>query len=196
MDDVYNMSAMMIQKIYRGYKVRASILIPSSEYQTKKWRQNRKWYISGKRNECEIYQRYTIEQIINKKCNKTDLRINTESMEIIKNKCPMNSADGFEWTEDFDGIVQENINGSELNKEIVLNDGTNLNNGTIWKLYFNLKFVCDKGGAQTRTLRCVYDFIRYQLEYLLKFRDCKVIFINILDGDSLRRSQFSSFRMR
>ena len=74
----------------------------------------------------------------------------------------MKKNDGFEWTEDFDGKI--------------------INNNKI--CYFNLKFVCDKGGAQTRSLREVYHFISYQLEHLLKFNTTNKYFINILDGDT------------
>jgi len=46
-----------------------------------------------------------------------------------------------------------------------------------------LKFICDNGGAQIRTLREVYHFIKYQLKYLIKFNTNNIYFINILDGD-------------
>ena len=36
----------------------------SSEFQTKDWRKSQKWYIDGRRNECEIYQKKEIEKII------------------------------------------------------------------------------------------------------------------------------------
>ena len=74
----------------------------------------------------------------------------------------MKNNDGYEYTENFDGkIVKNNIN-----------------------YYFNLKFVCDNGGAQTRTLREVYHFIKYQLEFLIKNKVNNTYFINILDGDT------------
>ena len=47
-----------------------------------------------------------------------------------------------EWSENFDGKI---INRSNI-------------------FYFNLKFVCDCGGSQTRTLREVYHFIKYQIK--------------------------------
>ena len=47
--------------------------------------------------------------------------------------------------------------------------------------------ICAAGGAQTRSLREIYTFIRCQLEYLLKNKNnnmnTKTYFINILDGD-------------
>ena len=66
---------LIIQKYVRGYLTRKHILIPSSFYQTKKWRKNRKWYTNGKSNECEKYQINLIEKIIKLKLMKTDDRI-------------------------------------------------------------------------------------------------------------------------
>ncbi len=155
-------SIILIQKIYRGYLIRKKILIPSSYYQTKNWRTNRNWYNNGKQNECEKYQIELIEKIIKTKLLKTDDRINIETINITTNKNPMKNKDGYEYTENFDGkIIKNNIN-----------------------YYFNLKFVCDNGGAQTRTLREVYHFIKYQLEFLLKNKLNNIYFINILDGDT------------
>lgn len=57
----------------------------------------------------------------------------------------MSNNNGYEWTENFDGLIMKNFS----------------------KYYFNLKFVCDVGGAQTRTLREVYHFIKHQMEYLV-----------------------------
>ena len=156
----------IIQRYYRGFLVRKNLLIPSSKYQTKDWRKNRNWYKNGKSNECEKYQIDLIEKIIKLKLNKTNDRINMETNKIISNSNPMKKKDGFEWTENFDGKI-------------------NKNNMTF---YFNLKFVCDSGGAQTRTNREVYHFIKYQLEYLLKFNTLDIYFINILDGDNCYNS--------
>jgi hypothetical protein len=150
-----------IQKYVKGYLTRKHILIPSSYYQTKDWRRNRKWYKNGKSNECEKYQINLIEKIIMIKLQKTDDRINMETNEVISRKNPMINCDGYEWSENFDGLLVKNN-----------------------KYYFNLKFVCDSGGAQTRTLREVYHFIRYQLEYLIKFNTTNIYFVNILDGDT------------
>ena len=65
-------------------------------------------------------------------------------IETILNKNPLKFNNGFEWTENFDGYIKINNNN----------------------YYFNLKFVCDNGGMQTRTLREVYHFIIYQINYL------------------------------
>ena len=134
----------------------------SSKYQTKDWRASQEWYINGKHNECEQYQKKFIEHIIGQECNKTDDRIFIETNNIVNIGNPMKYSNGFEYTEDFDGKIIKNNN----------------------IIYFNMKFVCDNGGAQTRTLREVYHFIRYQLEYLIKYQTNNVYFYNILDGET------------
>jgi hypothetical protein len=152
-----------VQKYVRMILQRKCILIPQSCFQTKEWRKARTWYKNGKANECEKYQIDLIEKITETILNKTPDRINMETYEIISNKYPMKNSDGYEYSENFDGLLIKNTN----------------------KYYFNLKFVCDKGGAQTRTLREVYHFIKCQMEYLIKFNTNanKTYFINILDGD-------------
>ena len=129
----------IIQKYLRRYLLNKKFILVQSNYQTKIWRKNRKWYKNGKSNECEKYQKNIIENIINLKILLTHDRLNIENIEIKENKYPLTSIDGYEWTENFDGkIVKEDT------------------------YYFNLKFVCDLGGAQTRTLREVYHFIKHQ----------------------------------
>jgi hypothetical protein len=135
--------------------------ITSSVYQTKEWRKSRTWYKNGKSNECEKYQINLIESIIKLKLMKTHDRINMETNEIISKMYPMIHNDGYEWSENFDGLIMNNNN----------------------KYYFNLKFVCGSGGSQTRTLREVYNFIKCQMEYLIKYNMDNIYFINILDGD-------------
>lgn len=153
-----------IQSWIRGILQRRKYLISHSCYQTKEWRRNRKWYKTGKLNECEKYQIDLLEKILCLKLNKTNERINMETIEIINKMKPMILENGYEWSENFDGkiTIKENI------------------------YYFNLKFICDAGGAQTRTLREVYHFIKYQLEYLCISTHNKknIYFINILDGDT------------
>jgi len=146
--------------------VRKQVLIPSSYYQTKIWRKNRKWYKTGKSNECEKYQIRILEKIIKLKPNKTNQRINSETYEIVNIRNPLIKLDGYEWSENFDGKLEA--------KNITY--------------YFNLKFVCDNGGAQTRTLKDVYHFIKYQIEHLLKFKTKDIYFINILDGDTSNKN--------
>lgn len=175
--------AKRVQTVARGFLVRRNILIPSSEIQTKNWRKTRDWYDNGKRNECELYQRSMVERITGEVCAKTDLRINIISKNMLNKKYPMKDIDGFEWTEDFDGLV--------------------LKHGD--SFYFNLKMICDAGGVQTRSLREVYHFVCVQLEHLLKNPRSDIHFINILDGDTsfrniekftflLNKPQYSSVR--
>ena len=104
-----------------------------------------------------------------KKCND---RFYIETNSIVAKANPMKNIDGFEYTEDFDGKCTL---------------GTNT-------IYFNLKFCCDAGGSQTRTLRLVYDFIKCQIHYINAKnivltnnnndnleKLCDTYFINILD---------------
>ena len=134
----------------------------SSSLQTKNWRKKQLWYTTSKRTECEKYQRAMIEEHTQKNCKKSSgIRINYDTNEIKKKRYPLKNVDGFEWSEDFDGIQEFGEN----------------------KLYYNLKFVCGVGGSQTRSLREVYHFIRGQLKYLLK-ENQNLYFINILDGDT------------
>ena len=151
-------------------------IVPSAQ-QTKDWRKNAEWYDTGKRNECEKHQIQVLEQILSPhKIEKTNDRIHMESKKIVSQRIPLKCADGYEYTENFDGLIQTE-------------------NG---KFFFNIKFVCDSGGAQTRTLREVYHFIRLQLEILLSNkneirqlsseRNKGLHFINILDGDTCCKS--------
>ena len=139
--------------------------IVQGHQQTKDWRKAQDWYIDGKRNECELFQRKQLETMLGVECAKTNLRFNTETYGLHTMTRPLDLENGFEWTEDFDGL---SIIGDK-------------------KLYFNLKFICDAGGAQTRSLREVYHFTKCQLEYLYnqETSDPKnVYFINILDGNT------------
>lgn len=167
---IFILSAKKFQKTYRGFHIRNqkinNHIIPPSLYQTKKWRQNQSWYKTGLSNECEIYQRNMVGQITQKTCSKSSNRINIITKEMKSLTQPMKKFDGFEWTEDFDGFIQHNKND----------------------IYFNMKFVCNSGGGQTRTLSEVYHFITCQFEHLIKFYNTSSInipyFINILDGDT------------
>jgi hypothetical protein len=146
--------------------------IVKSKLQTKKWRKEQKWYKNGKSNECEKFQRKNLETFLGVKIEKTTYRISTSTLELKKNPRPMINNDGFEWTEDFDGILTLNTH----------------------KMLFNFKIICDKGGSQTRTLREVYHFIKSQLDYSLLNLDKSnndknsIYFINILEGDTCYNS--------
>jgi hypothetical protein len=137
------------------------ITVLSSQYQTKDWRKDQEWYKGGKHNECENYQKQLINKITKLDIIKTKLRINMESYELEYETSPLKKLNGFEYTEDFDGIIK--------NKDL--------------KIFLNLKFICDQGGAQTRSLREVYIFIKAQLN-VLKNNNLKTYFVNILDGDT------------
>jgi len=132
----------------------------SSELQTKNWRKNQSWYQNGRKNECEKYQLKKLESLIDQKiiC-KSNLRLNFRTLRLELCKNPLNHKFGFDYTEDLDG--HWTINNIDM--------------------YLNLKFICDSGGAQTRSIREVYHFIRLQFEYLLSNPGC---FVNILDGDT------------
>jgi hypothetical protein len=136
-------------------------IITHSKLQTKKWRMSQTWYEGGKKNECEKYQLKLIKEIIGQEPPKTYDRIYNIDYNIIPKEKPLNDVDGYEYTENFDGKI---IKDSNI-------------------YYYNLKFVCDKGGAQTRTLREVYSFIHSQLEHMLRYKTTNKYFINILDGD-------------
>ena len=133
-------------------------LVKSSE-QTKTWRKKQVWYETGKRNECEKRQRRLIEDMTKSKCVKTKIRINLETFKLEGERKTRKDEDWFEYTEDFDGFQQ-------LGEK---------------KIYYNFKFICDRGGAQTRTLRCVYKFVKSQLEIAKRK---KLYFVNIIDGDT------------
>lgn len=134
----------------------------SSLKQTKEWRQSQKWYKGGRKNECEKYQIQQLKRVFDIDIKKTNARINVESKKIQILRCPFKHPNGYEYSENFDGILHQNQK----------------------KIYFNLKFVCGKGGAQTRTLKNVYMFIKHQYK-ILHISD--VYFINILDGDESAR---------
>lgn len=148
----------MLYSYYKKYilhiikpKYNRYIYIHPSSNQTKEWRKSQKWYRNGKYNECEKYQINLIEGLFGKKLKKTNERINLETNAIIDNSHPLSYRDGFEQTENFD-------------RKLILNK---------IPYYFNLKFVCGDGGAQNRTIRDVYNFIKHQLEHIMKYKTQK-----------------------
>jgi hypothetical protein len=177
------MSVITIQKVVRGFLVRNKKCLVSSLYQTKNWRYKQRWYKNGRSNECEIYQRNLIDKITGQKCVKTKYRLNFITKELMIYHSPNKQIDGYEWTEDFDGFLKDKDKN----------------------MYFNLKFICEAGGTQTRSLREVYHFILLQLEYILKYKSEDIYFINILDGNEcfknmdkfkylLNKDEFSSVK--
>jgi hypothetical protein len=150
------------------------LVLVSTSIQSKDWRKSQKWYEGGRKNECEKFQRISLETIIGTPVNKTIRRFNMEHNEFTDCRHPYINANGFEYTEDFDG--NSNINGISY--------------------YFNMKFCCETGGAQTRTLKDVYHFIRAQAEYLIKSHRTDLMFINILDGaESYKRKDKFDYLM-
>ena len=107
----------------------------------------------------EIYQRAKIIEITGVPCPKTKMRINlrTNTMKVLAK--PNTSEDGFDYSEDLDGV--QTINGKLI--------------------YLNLKCVVGIGGSQTRSLREVYWFINGQINVLKPNEN--IYFANILDGD-------------
>ena len=110
----------------------------------------------------ETYQRDKIEQGTQTPCDTTSVRINKRTGEMHEIAHPMKHVNGFDYTENFDGMQQ-------FGEHIV---------------WINLKSVVGKGGSQTRTLRdeC-YPFIEAQLNYILKTQSTTYFFANIFDGD-------------
>ena len=143
----------------------------SSEFQTKAWRTAQKWYQGGKKNECDIFQRHILEDVLGFKVNKTNTRINMVDYSLV-NKCrPLTESGGFNYTEDFDGI---------------------------WKamghvFYGNFKFICEAGGSQTRTMRETHHFLMSQHKYLLHNPDNNIYFVNILDGNQGYKYTYNNF---
>ena len=121
--------------------------------------------VSGKLSTCiEKFQRNLIEKHTGLACEKTNIRIHLGRNELTECCRPMDHLDGFEYTEDFDGV------------QITENE----------KIFINLKSVCGAGGSQTRTLREVYHFIHGQCKWLEQ-NNQSVYFANILDGDQAHR---------
>ena len=117
--------------------------------------------VAGGAGSCnpENFQRKMIVKGTGIKCEKTNMRINLRTYELVNIRQPNKNIDGFDYSEDFDGIQ------SIKNKNI----------------YINLKCVVGHGGSQTRSLREVYWFILGQLNILKKTKN--IYFANILDGD-------------
>lgn len=107
----------------------------------------------------EDYQRAMIVQYTGVPCPKTNMRINLRTSTLREIAMPNKNADGFDYSEDFDGCQ-------------TFGDK---------KVYLNLKCIVGAGGAQTRSLREVYWFMQGQLNVLSTTNN--IYFANILDGD-------------
>lgn len=133
---------------------------------TKEKRQELFGQVAGGAGSCkpEHFQRQKIIEGTGKECLKTTIRINLRMRTLIDIKCPNIKCDGFDYSEDFDGI--QTIHGQSV--------------------FINLKCIVGKGGAQTRSLREVYWFVEGQLHVLHAVQN--VYFANILDGDEAHSS--------
>lgn len=110
----------------------------------------------------EMYQREQIVLHTGVPCAKTHMRINWKTQELVEKIHPMKYDDGFNYSENFDGV--QHFHG-----------------GTV---YVNLKNVCGKGGSQMRTLRHqTYHFVDSQLNFLRNSDSKNIFFGNVLDGD-------------
>jgi hypothetical protein len=107
----------------------------------------------------EKFQRHQIVEGTGIACPKTNMRINLRTHTLENIAKPNTRVDGFDYSEDFDGV--QTINGNNV--------------------YINLKCIVGKGGNQTRSLREVYWFVEGQLHTLAGTTD--VYFANIMDGD-------------
>jgi hypothetical protein len=110
----------------------------------------------------ENFQRKAIEDGTGLECPKSGhMRINTETGEIAKNVHPYSGANAsYDWTEDFDGLQTF---------------------GDKCRVFYNFKSIVEGGGSQTRSLRCVYDFVKAQQN--VRNVDKNTFFVNILDGE-------------
>jgi hypothetical protein len=91
---------------------------------------------AGSRNP-EMYQRKKIVEGTGIECHRTNMRINLRTSTLKDIAYPNTRSDGFDYSEDFDGIQYLKLK----------------------KVYINLKCIVGKGGAQTRSLREVYWFV-------------------------------------
>jgi len=108
----------------------------------------------------EIFQRGVIERETGIPCPKTNTRINLRTHTLHSIACPNIHENGFDYSENFDGIQQVGNN----------------------KVFVNLKCIVGVGGSQTRSLREVYWFVEGQINIVLKTSG--ILFANILDGDT------------
>ena len=134
--------------------------------------------IDGGAGSCkpERYQRLKIEEGTGLVCSKTNIRINlrTHTLEDIAH--PNKTNNGFDYTEDFDGVQLISLSPSPSPSPSVVGTSRTI------PVYINLKSIVGKGGGQTRSLREVYWFINGQLKVLSRCGN-SVHFANILDGD-------------
>jgi hypothetical protein len=126
---------------------------------------------------CEKFQRKSVEDGTGFKCLKSGgMRINTATHELSENTRPYSGPNAsYDWTEDFDGL--QTFGGK-------------------CQVFYNFKSIVEDGGAQTRSLKCVYEFVKAQ-QNLIRYGnvDKNIFFVNILDGEVCTRNmdKFSCF---
>ena len=109
----------------------------------------------------EKYQRAKITEGTGVLCGKTNMRINYRTATLRDIAQPNKLREGFDYTEDFDGIQMFGPT----------------------RVLLNFKSIVGAGGAQTRSLREVYHFVQAQLATLAAGNAPDTLFANILDGD-------------
>jgi hypothetical protein len=109
----------------------------------------------------EKYQRAKITEGTGTPCGKTNMRINYRTKVLRDIAQPNKLRDGFDYTEDFDGVQMFGAT----------------------RVLLNFKSIVGAGGAQTRSLREVYHFVQAQLDVLAAGAAHDTLFANILDGD-------------
>lgn len=126
----------------------------------------------------ERYQRLKIEEGTGLSCSKTNMRINLRTRTLEDIAHPNKANNGFDYTEDFDGLQLMSITSSSSSSSPAASVLP------IVPVYINFKSIVGKGGAQTRSLREVYWFIHGQMQVLTRCgSENDVRFANILDGD-------------
>lgn len=121
--------------------------------------------VSGGSNTSKIekFQRQKVIDGTGVPCSKTSIRINLRLNTLVDIRHPNIKDDGFDYSEDFDGVQ-------------IIGDR---------KIYINFKCVVGNGGSQTRTMREVYWFIQGQFNAVISLNN--VYFANILDGDEAHK---------
>jgi hypothetical protein len=118
----------------------------------------------AKTTDMEKYQRKAVEDGTGLACQKTNYRINSRKNTLEYVAHPLHQVNGFDYTEDFDGVQ----------------------NAPFGRVFISFKSVVGAGGSQTRTLRECYHFAEAQLKLLLKLNK-EMFFANILDGDEAEK---------
>ena len=125
---------------------------------------------------CEDFQRNAIFRGTGIECPLSNhIRIHEDTLELKEGLSRPYAGGGgdLSWTENFDGI-QFFISGVPPHKPV--------------RVLYNFKSICEAGGSQTRSLKCIHDFIRSQVNVLEKGEITTTLFANILDGKFLAQN--------